>query len=198
LAISSIGRCELESARIEDGRLFGIQVTRYGGVELDRREIELVGADAARGAALLIEGGEVFVGLFSEVRERLQETELYFRSSGEELPAEIPSLDARDWLEARFQELGLTRAEDLELLSPDDLIPRHVPPEELADFRSRFPLEISLRDRTLRAEYDFSSRRVCLVHVSGRTAPPPSTMQLPSWPGWEVKYRVHSRTWKLS
>lgn len=194
LAAAHIGTTTLKDVSISKGRFVGVRMITYGGVTLERQETLLAPQESPQAAALLIERGRLWPELFDRLDEKLAEIALFFQSKGQPLPH---PRNPHRYLADRLRELGLAGPADLDLLESADLLPATVPKEELAAFRKQYPITIDLRDRTLQAKYDFPTRRVTLVHQSGRTAPPPSPSQLPSWSGWTVVYRVHSRQWKL-
>jgi len=185
----------IRSVRFKTGRLMGTLVAVYCDVEMQKnKDEELTGVLACRGASRLILEGRFLPGLGARIREGMALTGLWFRRSGKQPPQD---LDPASWLTTRLCDLGMSSGADLALLSESDLLPDLIPADDMAAVARDFPVELALRDRACRVEYDFSKRSITLVYESGRRDPPPRETELPSWTGWTVRYRVHSRTWKV-
>ena len=185
----------IQSVRLKTGRLMGTLVAVYSDVEVQKdKDEELTGILACRGASRLILEGRFLSGLNARIRETMELTSLWFRRQGKQLPE---GLDPSSWLTTRLCDLGVSSGADLALLSVSDLLPDLIPADELSALARDFPVTLTLRDRVCRVEYEFARRWITLVYESGRRDPPPRGTELPSWTGWTVRYRVHSRTWKV-
>ncbi len=195
LAEQSMGEEHVTRVRLEDGVLWGQVERRYAEVALARREEVLREALAVNGAAELVARGSVFRGLVDRLEPALRLTASWYAHRREPPPTELA---LRPWLVHRLAQLGLREGGDLALLSPDDLLPDLLDPDQRADFEAQFPAHLVLQDRRCHVDYDFAARKVELVHEDGNSRNPPAASMLPMrWPGFEVHYRVHSRSWRI-
>jgi len=166
----------------------------YGDREIHTEEKPLKNSDSLDAAAVLIQQGSVLPGAYDSLTKALNETELFFRARSMTPPR---NLEPQAWLASKLQELGLQTLEDLNLITSEDIMPALVDELEMESFRKDHPTSLRLMDRTLSVEYDFTHRKIYLIHESGRQSPPPSLFQLPKWPKWQIVYQVHSRKWNL-
>ncbi len=195
LAEQSVGEETVTRVRLEGDVLWGQVEQRYAEVTLARREVVLKSNLAVEGAAELMARGSVFPGLADRLNQALQLTASWYAHRRETPPTD---LSLRPWLVHRLAQLGLQDGGDLALLTPEDLLPGFLTPADRESFEAKFPPRLTLQDRRCRVEYDFAARRVDLVHEDGNIRHPPSPSMLPiRWPGFEVHYRVHSRSWKI-
>jgi ATP-dependent helicase HrpB len=107
--------------------------------------------------------------------------------------ADKEALDVKDWVFERLEALGVESGEDLVFLTEQDL---RVPglPEPTADFLAeKFPETIRAGNAAYRAQYDFKAREVTLVLQEGPVDRTLSRNLLPSFSGFSVKLRHHSK-----
>lgn len=191
---AGLGREEITSARIERGRLVAVVRRTFAGRVLETREEHPTGTRSREALVRCLVQGSLFRKAVAETRHRIAVWNLYRRLKRLKEPA---ALELESWLSQRLESLGMESAEDLELLSGEDVL---VPwPAPLTESERQWvvrthPLRLDLGDVAYDVEYHLGKRTVTLVQVSGDRRKAPPLSWLPSWSGWRVQWRRGNAT----
>jgi hypothetical protein len=188
LAQAGLGDERLAGTGMQRGRLVATIERVYAGRVLSTRT-EAPSGELARVAVRdLFLRGTLFRGKAKLATERLETLALAAQLAGDPAP---PALDA--WVLARLETLGLEAAEDLQLLSGDDLVPDAVPEDLARRLERDFPTLLKTGDASYRVAYDVKRKRATLHQVGGTRKAPPADMFLPRLPGWTLLWELKNR-----
>lgn len=98
-----------------------------------------------------------------------------------------------DLLPQLLQTLGVEQADDIWLLSPEDLQLPALPYEIQALLDSQYPMEVELGEACYQVEYDLTKHRAVLNLTRGRPAHPPRRQFLPAFPGLTIFAEAQGR-----
>lgn len=184
LRAAGLGRDRLAGA-VFDGERVVARVERvYARRILETREEVPTGALAREAIRERFLAGALFPDALVVARDRLEAAALHRRLAGEP-----PGPDLETWVRERLEALGVESGEDVALLSPDDLLPPDLPPDERRRLDQSFPRSLELGDATYRLEYDPARREVTLHKVAGRRRALPPIAFLPPLRGFRVLVR---------
>lgn len=186
---AGLGEPMLEAPTLEEGRLLARRTWRYAGRIIHSEAVVPEGAPAREAMARLILDNRLLKPAGARLQEDLAAWALYVALGHGE--GETP--EARPWLEARLEALGVASQDDLALIEPEDLAFEGVPEWERARFDEHFPRQIQLPDLLLRVHYHVRRKTVTIEKVNGSRKKDPQRWELPAWPGWRVKYQRASR-----
>ncbi len=204
LAEAGLGEVRQARAYLKEGRLLALFQRILAGRILEEWEEEPRGPDCREALAALFLQGKIFPRVLEEVRDRLEARALLAQVvragllpgvPGEEAPEAPPPLE--EWVARRLEELGVEGGEDLELLSPEDLLPPEIPPGLRSRLDAAFPRLLKPGGAKYKVLYDIPGREATLVPVEGNPKSPPPLALLPAFRGFRVKVKHHSRTWVL-
>lgn len=99
----------------------------------------------------------------------------------------------KDWVLARLKALGVESGEDLVFLTAPDLTVPPLPEKTAAFLAEKFPETIRVGNAAYRAEYNFRAKEVTLVRQEGSANQTLSRNLLPSFSGFSIKVRHHSK-----
>ncbi|QIT54309.1 ATP-dependent RNA helicase [Aquisalimonas sp. 2447] len=184
-----LAEVDIDNPTLRKGQLLCTQTWRYAGRALRTEELEPSGAEARRAATELILQGRLLKPAGRRLKDDVQAWEIYQALNALNEPAPEP----RQWLQERLTALGVEDAQDLELLSAEDLRFPGIPEWERERFDERYPRHWSLRDLELAIHYDVARKRITAEQVGGSARKPPERWQLPAWPGWRIYFRKASR-----
>lgn len=188
LAQAGLGDERLAGTGMQRGRLVATIERVYAGRVLSTRT-EAPSGELARVAVRdLFLRGTLFRGKAKLATERLETLALAAQLAGDPAP---PALDA--WVLTRLETLGLEAAEDLQLLSGDDLVPDAVPEDLARRLERDFPTRLKTGDASYRVAYDVKRKRATLHQVGGARKLPPADMFLPRLPGWTLLWELKNR-----
>lgn len=190
---AGLGRDRLAKVGKRSGKLVATLERVYAKRVLSTREEAPTGAMARAGIAQLFLEGRLLPEALASARRRLTHLLLARRLSRRRprppldwsaLPDEVPQL--QDFVQTRLQQLGVESAEDLSLLSAQDLVPDPLPDEIQRHLDEHFPVELDLGDARYAAEYDLDRGRVTLTLLRGKPAQPPRRAFLPGFGGLTI------------
>jgi len=179
--------------RHRDGRLVAVVERVFARKVLVTRESEPTGALAREAMAQLILRGSLFAEVLVPTRERIRDATLANRLAARgklELPEGLvpPSgWTVEGWFLHRLAELGVEGAEDLELLSPGDVLFGELPYEVRDVLDREFPREVSTADARYAVEVDLDENEVTLRYVQGNRGRTPSLASLPAFVGFSIR-----------
>jgi hypothetical protein len=107
-------------------------------------------------------------------------------------------VDADQWLNNRLRQLGVQSAEDLALLSAEDLTFVDFPTWEKEKFEQTYPRKVKLANLHMTVQYDPKKKQVTLEKISGVRKNQPQRKELPLWAGWSIRYRDGSKVVDIS
>ncbi|HHI67755.1 MAG TPA: hypothetical protein ENJ97_00350, partial [Planctomycetes bacterium] len=204
LAEAGLGEVRQTRAYLKEGKLLALFQRILAGRVLEEWEEEPGGAACREALAALFLQGKIFPQVREEVRERLEAQALLSQvvragllegAPREEPPQAPPPLE--EWVARRLEELGVEGGEDLELLSPGDLLPPEIPPDLRSRLEAAFPRVLKPGGAKYKVLYDIPAREATLVPIEGNPKNPPPLALLPAFRGFRVKVKHHSRTWVL-
>lgn len=185
---AGLGRDRLEGVSLEKKKVVARIERVYAKRVLATREEVPTGVLAREAIATLFLRGSLFRESLATTRERLALVGLAARLGkdvlGEEPPAAPPPLE--DFVLGRLLELGIESGEDLELLSPRDLLAPDLPFHLRTTLERDYPRTVSVGDATYEAEYDLEKRMVTLSLVRGQRKEPPPLAYLPRFEGFGI------------
>lgn len=207
LVASGFGEERLGQSMVDGGRVIARIERVWAGRVLSTRQEVPRGATARAALATLLADGRVFPEARKEAAERLQAARLarsLTRSGarsgarprtdgwGEEIDVlfgadPIPTVE--EWLRARVDTLGVESGSDLELLSPEDLLPPELPLPIRQVLDRDYPRRLELPDATYEIEYEPARQTVTLVKTAGGRKEPPPLAFLPRFGGFRVRVR---------
>lgn len=185
-----LGEVKRKEPQLQESRVQESVERVYAGRVIDSWREEPEG-DALRFAvAELVLCGDLWPEAGRTLQQEVEAWNLYcrlgFGRGGE--------VEPHSWLTRRLAEIGLERAEDLQVLEPEDLDFPGVPSWERAEFDRLYPRRISLANLDLEVEYEPGFKRVTLVRRSGIRKTPPQRWELPAWVReWEIRFRDGNR-----
>ncbi|MCB9764019.1 MAG: ATP-dependent RNA helicase [Alphaproteobacteria bacterium] len=188
LVAAGLGRPRLGDILYKRGALRSVMETVYAGKVIASREEAPRGAHLREAARDLILRGSLFRSVSDEARDRHEAASLAARLDGQEPPPPFA-----DWLLQRLADLGLEEAEDLDLLSPEDVLPEALPPYVRDRLDRAFPRDLSIGDAIYRIRYDVAAREAILEQVSGLRKTPPPQALWPLLPGWRLVWEWKGR-----
>lgn len=185
IARAGLGRDRLERVQLERGRIVAHVERVYAKRVIATREATPTGDLAREAIATLFLRGSLFKPSLPVTRERLSLARLAARlGHSAELDASVrdcPTLD--DWVARRLVALGVESADDLALLSADDLLAPDVAGWVRDEVERDHPRTVSVGDATYEADYDLERRKVTLRLVRGQRRDPPPLQYLPRFAG---------------
>ncbi len=197
---AGLGRDRLAGAVIKRGRLLARVQRVYARRVLETREEVPAGALAREAIRDRFLAGALFPETLRATRERLEAAALWERlragglSDGLDEPWEggAPVPPPEEWVLARLETLGVETGDDLELLSPDDLLAPDLPATARSRLDREFPREVSVGDAAYRVRYDLARREVTLEKVRGSRTELPPLAFLPAFHGFRLLVRHKS------
>lgn len=207
LVAAKIGTPEVLGATIEKGVAMARIGRVFAGKTLAETEEVPTGPLAEATFATLFLQGRLFRASLEETSQRLAAARLHRRLKaaglapehleGLESPwsDEVPSPKA--WVAARVQAIGVESGRDLPLLAADDFLAPEMP-AMIRDWMDRaYPRYIDLGDAQYEVTYDLGGRKVTLNQKAGGRNSPPTLSFLPSFQGFGIQVKRHSKTWVL-
>jgi ATP-dependent helicase HrpB len=194
-------------ARVKAGVVTARIERVYAGRAIEQREDVPRGLLARLAVKSLFLEGRLHRASRDETQQRLEAASLLRRlvqagladkdmdTGALDLADPVPALE--DWAEARLASLGVESGEDLALLSAADFLAAELPESTLAWLDSHFKRALRLGNADYDVEYDLSKKEVTLVKTGGAQKEPPSLSTLPSFRGFRIRVRHHSKVWVL-
>ncbi len=105
--------------------------------------------------------------------------------------ADVPTKET--WVADRLTAMGFNHGADVALLTEADLEVPSLPEETEAFMKDHFPASLRIGNALFDLTYDFAVRTVTLVQVEGGANARPSLSTLPSFRGFTVKLKQHSK-----
>jgi len=179
------GTTRFGDTRFVDGVLHIEEARVFAGATLHAAQRPVTPEDGLEVVARVVKDNRWRRGL----RERFAERRA-LRQLGAALglhPFEDPGdpNEADTWLKV-LTRLGVSEADDLDLLDPEDLLPSP-PPSDVADTLERsFPRTLSLGSHRYAVSYVPGAKEVVLIRTQGRKGHVPDMRYLPRWAGWRV------------
>jgi hypothetical protein len=179
---------------LRQGRLLARIERVFARKVIAHRDEEPVGALAREAVARLVLDGALFRGAAKRARRRLDEmafVRLLPRQLRDEwgvAAAETEGPTALEaWLTGRLEELGFEGAEDIALLSTEDLVPPALAPDLAELVERHFPHELAAGGARYAVEYDLDARRVTLRWKTGHSGRCPELSSLPAFTGFSIR-----------
>jgi len=199
LAATGLGRERIAGVTFKGGRVLARMERVYARKVVAVNEGPPQGRLAREAIRDLFLRGSIFKETVKPTRDRLEAAALYQRLQdsgrigaedfhGSESPwpsdSAIPSID--DWVMGRLETLGVESGEDIELLTPDDLMPPRLPEPIRERLDREFPRTVSVGDARYRVDYDLPARSVVLHKIAGQRKTPPPLDYLPGFKGFDI------------
>lgn len=202
LIAAGVGRDRLGSVTVSRGNAVAKVERVYARRVLEERE-EIPEGEVARDAiAELFLRGSIFRESLSITRERLAATALASRLHGrdripddEMKPVPVEDCEPGVWVRKRLLELGVTRGDELSMLSAEDLIAPDIPEAVRVVLDKEFPRTVKVGDAVYEADYDLAKRSVTLKMVHGNRKDPPPMQYLPRFAGLRVCVEAGRAMW---
>ncbi len=204
----NIGAVQYEEPKIKNGTVVCTVNHLYAGKII--KSSEAVPADDAAIKAIkeLYMNNRIFKNSFNLTKTRFMYAALLKNIlKFNRMDLELSTLDLGEWknieydmegfIELRLKQLGVESGSDLALLNEDDFIPPALPDETMKFLKEKFPFELDLKDIKYKIEYNTGAKEVTLTKLSGTRKDAPSKEMLPSFLGYKIKIKHHSRTWVL-
>jgi len=188
LARGGLGRDRLGTLKMKDGVPICTIERLYAGRVLSKREATPEGEIAREAIRDLFLRGQIFRGGRDKARERLESATLHARLEAQTAP---PPLE--EWLMSRLEALGVESGTDLELLSPEDLLPAPLPEGVQRRLDKDYPRILKLGAARYRVSYDLSRHEAILEGDGGTHRKPPPPTLLPAFRGLRVLWRDRSK-----
>lgn len=188
LADAGLGRERVAGVDFADGRVHA-EVERVYAKKVLRRDKRAPSGELAREAvATLVERGTLFPEAAAVTRERLRQHTLAARlAAAGLLEVEVPvETTLTKWLSARLAELGLESADDLALLSAEDLMAPEVPWEVQQALATNYPAEVRTPEARFAVELDVEAREVTLRFVAGQAQRRIHPSSVPRFAGFDL------------
>ena len=110
-------------------------------------------------------------------------------------PVPVEECDPAAWVRARLLALGVTRGDELALLSAADLVADDIPASVRAVLDKEFPRTVKVGDAVYEADYDLARRSVTLKMLHGTRKDPPPLQYLPRFAGLRVCVEAGRAMW---
>ncbi|MBS3778759.1 MAG: ATP-dependent RNA helicase, partial [Desulfovermiculus sp.] len=180
------------SVPVWDGEKVRLEQTwSVAGRTVHSEQHEPQGQELCRAASRLILEGRILDPAGERITEEVQAWNLAVHVSfyqGEKV-------DAKQWLTARLQELGLEQSSELSLLEPEDLYFEGIPDWERERFERTYPRRLRLENMDVNVYYYPETQEILLTKTGGVRKNPPTRRELPAWGRkWTVRFRDKSRT----
>ncbi len=197
---ATLGEERLGEATLKRGKL-RVEIERvFMKRVLESRSLKPQGKWARQALVRCLLRGQPWSKLSDEVESRLERINLNLAlvAMGEwpthlshmSTPQLVISTDqAEEWFTARLVELGFEEAEELELLSRDDLLPSSLHPDSLSYLDKVFPRLLNMSDARYMFHYDVLKRRVIMEQVAGSRKEAPRPEWLPQCGGFEIRLK---------
>lgn len=185
-----LGEVRFGEVRIENGEPRVRRERLYANRVVSSGDTAPAGAELRQALADLILQQELLPPVGGQVESDIQQWALYV-ALGHGV-GDVPG-SARDWLCQRLEALGVEDPGDESLVDPGDLTFEGVPEWEREAFDRRHPRRVSLGDLVMDVSYEPAARRITLDYRHGPRKTPPKRWELPSWQGWQVRYRRASK-----
>ncbi|XOZ35061.1 helicase-related protein [Halomonadaceae bacterium KBTZ08] len=185
-----LGKVRFGEVRLDNGTPRVRRERLYANRVVSTADTTPGGPELRQALADLILQGELLAPVGEQVQADIQQWALYVALGHGE--GEVPD-SAHDWLCQRLEALGVEEAGDESLIEPDDLAFDGVPEWEREAFDRRHPRRVSLGDLVMDVTYEPAAKRVTLDYRHGPRKTPPKRWELPSWRGWQVRYRRASK-----
>lgn len=207
LAEEGFGETSIRHATRDGSRVVATLETTYAGKIIATREDVPKGDLAASAFSALFLRRKLFPSSLEITSRRLEAAALFVAlgKAGHPLGKweggdwnnadQVPTLE--QWAKNRFVVLGVSSGEDLPLLSENDLIAPPLPPSTQEELDREFPREIKLGDADYAVSYDLKKSEATLDQLRGNRKTPPSLSLLPSFSGFRVRVRHHSKIWVI-
>lgn len=199
-----LGEATVTAARVRRNRgklsIVGTVRRSLADVLLGEDERRLKGDELMASLPELVLRGSLFKSVGAELLVRIHVWKIV--AAGQSTATDIP--DAAEWLRRRIEELGVSEADDLQLVEDDDLLPdvADLTGAALWDIESvqkAFPLDWTFDGATYQCEV-LPRRRLVRLRLARkatkRVKDPPRTA-LPNFQGFAVELHVGSRTVRL-
>jgi len=191
---AGLGRERVARVKLRQGHLLARIERVFARKVIAHRDEEPVGSLARAAVARLVLNGALFRGAVERIRKGLLEMAFIgllprqLRDDwGITTPANEPPAELESWLTKRLEELGLEGAEDIALLSTDDLVPAALTPELAELVERHFPHELAAGGARYAVEYDLEARQVTLCWKTGHSGRCPELSSLPAFTGFSIR-----------
>lgn len=193
LVEQGLGRERIAKVKLEKRRVVAVVERIYAKRVLAIEERKPEGALAREAIRDLFVRGSLWKEAARRCRENLEAralavglrqsavAQLWDLSEVSEAP---PALE--DWVLTRLLELGVEHADELGLLSADDLVADPLPEHLLALLDQEYPRKLEVGGATYAVDYDLEKRQVLLRVVRGGRKDPPPRSWLPRFTGFKV------------
>ena len=196
LVEAGLGRERLQRLDIDDGVVVAKIERTYAKKVLARSQEVPEGTLAREAIASLFLEGRLFRSTMLQSRENLEATAVARRLAArlddvpywlQEVVGEPEPPPFEDWIKERLLELGVTRGDDLPLLSPDDLLFPALSLMLREELDRTYPRRLKIEGVTYRVEYQLEQSLVVLKVEQGKPQKPPDAFYLPRFPGFRVQ-----------
>lgn len=185
-----LGKVRFGEVRLEDGAPRVRRERLYANRVVSTADTTPGGPELRQALAELILQGRLLAPMGEQVQADIQQWAVYVALGHGE--GEVPD-SAHNWLCQRLEALGVEEAGDESLIEPDDLAFEGIPQWEREAFDRRHPRRVSLGDLVMDVTYEPAAKRITLDYRHGPRKTPPKRWELPSWRGWQVRYRRASK-----
>ncbi|MEQ6884203.1 helicase-related protein [Salicola sp. Rm-C-2C1-2] len=185
-----LGEVRFGQVRIEDGEPRVRRERVFANRVVSTADTAPTGSELRQALADLILQGELLPAVGEQLASDIQQWSLYVALGHGE--GQVPD-SADQWLCQRLDALGVTEPGDEQLIEPGDLAFEGIPEWEREAFDRRHPRCVSLGDLVMDVSYEPAARRITLDYRHGPRKTPPKRWELPSWKGWQVRYRRASK-----
>ncbi len=187
---SGIGTTQVTAPKIDGTDIVGDVVTRYAGREIGRVQQSLRGTLLRDAAASLILSRKIFASVAEPLSRAIDAQKLHLALSGDTL---TELLTPHAWLVSQLAVLGVEVAEDLQLLSTDDLMFNHIELDTIDRIEAQYPKEFAVNGAKFHVEYYPNENRVLLIWKRGIRHPIISKILLPQWHYWKVQVELRGQ-----
>ena len=190
----NIGELSTTNPLLEDNSIFVMQQRSYAGRILHQNTVKVDSESVIPASTSLILSGKLLAPAGKRIQSDIATYNLY---SAIHQTGQTP-VDADQWLNNRLRQLGVQSAEDLALLSAEDLTFVDFPTWEKEKFEQTYPRKVKLANLHMTVQYDPKKKQVTLEKISGVRKNQPQRKELPLWAGWSIRYRDGSKVVDIS
>ena len=187
LVAAGIGTTELAVPKVESEEIIAEVITTYAGREIGRERQSLRGTLLREALASLILSGKLFPGVGAQLTQAIEAWRLYRVLNTDSDASTTAALTPHAWLVSQLGTLGVEVAEELHLISANDLVFTEIDVATIADIEAQYPREFSINGAKFSVEYAPTEKLVTLRWQRGIRQPALSTVLLPRWNNWKVQ-----------